>query len=118
MKHFYSFLISVILLFFSSQQLQAKHIIGGGISYKCLGNNVYEFTVKIYRDCAGNGPPLDNPAWFTVFKDTDVAIINHNPLLVVPPGICVEEGTYIFQVTLPPSAGGYTVAYQTCCRNN
>src|ERR1039458_9236684 len=113
MKHFYSFLISVILLFFSSQQLKAKHIIGGGISYKCLGNNVYEFTVKIYRDCAGNGPPLDNPAWFTVFKDsdvavnffssplltdTDVAIINHNPCLVVPPGICVEEGTYIFQV--------------------
>ena len=29
---------------------QAKHIIGGEMTYRCLGNNQYEFTLRVYKD--------------------------------------------------------------------
>ena len=124
------FLLSIIsLISFSSF---ATHIIGGDITYKCLGNNLYQFTVKIYRDCYNGVPPLDSPAHFTIYKnldntyetldaffttDTIIPPVSPSPCLTVPPEICVEEGTYIFYKTLLPSPGGYTIAYQRCCRN-
>ncbi len=123
-------LLSIITLI--SVSSNATHIIGGDISYKCLGNNLYEFTVKIYRDCYNGVPPLDSPAYFTIYKTIDMtfesfeaflatdSIIPPNspsPCLTVPPNICVEEGTYVFLRNLPPSPGGYILAYQRCCRN-
>ena len=126
------FSLSLITLFFFIKA-NATHIIGGEISYKCLGGDVYEFTVKIYRDCFNGVPPLDTPAYFTIFKNIDnsvyfnptVSILSDSiipnnspsPCLLVPPNVCVEEGTYIFQAVLPPTPLGYTVAYQRCCRN-
>ena len=110
----------------------ATHIIGGEISYKCLGGNLYEYTVKIYRDCFNGVPPLDDPAYFTIFDTSGNVILNTpvtllvdsilpvnspSPCLSIPPTICVQEGTYGFFATLPPIAGGYIVAYQRCCRN-
>ncbi len=124
---FFSLIISLCSL-----SSYATHIIGGEISYKSLGGNLYEFTVKIYRDCLSGGAALDNPAYFTVFNSSNVVIsnpavslltdsiipvISPDICLTIPPNICVEEGTYIFQVSLPPSPGGYKVVYQRCCRN-
>lgn len=122
-------LSSILLISISSY---ATHIIGGDISYKCLGNNLYEFTVKIYRDCYNGVPPLDNPAHFTIFKVSDLSYENFDafwttdsiippvspsPCLTLPPDICVEEGTYVFYRTLVASPGGYVLTYQRCCRN-
>ncbi len=119
--------------------LQAAHIIGGEITYTCLGNDTYRFTMKIYRDCAGGGAQFDSapnsnslPGTVTVFHGTSIYTIItlqapvvtsiqpeiSNPCLVVPPGICVEEGVYTFTLTLPKSNQSYTVSYQRCCRNN
>ena len=50
-------LIISFLAFFNTQ---AAHIIGGEITYVCLGNNEYEFTMKIYRDCASTGAQFDS----------------------------------------------------------
>lgn len=58
------------LFFFGafSPAIQAAHIIGGEITYQCLGftNNdpntqsrTYLFNMKIYRDCQGNGANFD-----------------------------------------------------------
>lgn len=122
--------VTISLLSFSTF---ASHIIGGEISYKCLGGNLYEFTAKIYRDCFNGIPPLDAPAYFTIFNasnqvvwndtvtlltDSILPLYSPDPCLDVPPNICVEEGTYIFTAVLPPSNGGYILAYQRCCRNN
>ncbi len=123
------FLLSLIYIPYT----KATHIIGGEISYRALGGNQYEFIVKIYRDCYLGTTELDNPAYFTIFNASNTVVLNpsvylvsdtiipaksDNPCLIVPPNLCVEEGTYIFQATLPPSSGGYVIAYQRCCRNN
>lgn len=47
----------VLLLFvaiFSILQAHATHLMGGDITYKCLGGSKYEITVVIFRDCRGN----------------------------------------------------------------
>ncbi|MEI7802271.1 MAG: T9SS type A sorting domain-containing protein [Bacteroidota bacterium] len=121
--------LSVLLFALNSY---SSHIIGGEVSYECLGNNLYQFKVKIYRDCYNGVPPLDAPAYFTVFNasnqviwndtvsllvDTLIPLQSQSTCLMIPTNVCVEEGTYIFTVTLPPSTGGYAVAYQRCCRN-
>lgn len=124
------FIISIILL--TSISSYATHIIGGDISYKNVGVNQYEFTVKIYRDCYNGVPPLDSPAHFTIYRISDLTYENFDvfmttdsiippvspsPCLTIPPDICVEEGTYVFYRTLLPSPGGYVLTYQRCCRN-
>ena len=39
---------------------KASHILGGEITYRCLGNGLFEFTIKVYRDC--NGVPWTQTA--------------------------------------------------------
>ncbi len=114
---------------------------GGEIYYTYLGNNQYEITLKIYRDCilpagASNLVYFDHPASVTIYdggnlssfyQDIDVEIsgsdslpvpvVINNPCLQAPPNICVYEGVYKQVVTLPPNSSGYYVAYQRCCRN-
>lgn len=41
--------LTLVLLF--SSQVLASHIHGGDITYKCLGNGVYEITVRYYEQC-------------------------------------------------------------------
>ena len=38
---------------FSFLNVQASHMMGADISYKCLGNGKYKITAKVYRDCRG-----------------------------------------------------------------
>jgi len=122
-------------------QVEARHIIGGEVTYVCRGENIYDFTMRIYRDCAGNGacfdaqtncqtgPPAN--AHVTFFNGTtilDVLFLNaptvrsiepnlSNPCLIAPPNVCVEEGVYTFSVQLPNTGNTITMAYQRCCRN-
>ena len=46
-----SFFIGV--LFFVSSHMKATHVMGGYIEYKCLGQDSFEITVNIYKDCKG-----------------------------------------------------------------
>lgn len=43
---------------------RATHIVGGEMNYTCLGNNQYEITLTIFRDCFYGNPNawFDNPA--------------------------------------------------------
>ena len=116
--------------------LQAKHIVGGEITYKYVSttNNVVKlaFTLKIYRDCLGNGPQLDTRALIGIFVTggsqygptilvpveqpiTEVAKPSY-PCLI-PPDVCVQQGVYEWQSDFPINEDGYTVEYQRCCRN-
>lgn len=121
---------------------QARHIVGGEIFYNCLGpgsiaeTRNYRMTMKIYRDCAGNGAGFDNPARIGVYSHVNgiytfqrLLVVNHgfvnrlqaegNPCLILPPNVCVEESSYIINLNnLPVIAGSYIVSWQRCCRNN
>lgn len=120
-------------------QLQARHIIGGAMSYKCLGRDEYEFTLRLYRDCNCLGcPPLDPIAYIGIYRcstpaqcgtqlsafgSVDVprqSLLNipatEYPCLV-PPDVCVEEGVYVFRYNLPLSTMSYHVSFQRCCRD-
>ena len=116
----------------------AAHIIGGEMTYSCLGNDVYRITLKLYRDAAGGGAEFDGamnsigPATITIYEggtifttvqegapqESQVQPDISNPCLIIPPNVNVEEGIYVFDLTLPQSSETYTVSYQRCCRNN
>ena len=112
----------------------ATHIVGGEMNYTCLGNNQYEITLTIFRDCYNGNPNawFDDPASIGVFDANNlfieqilVPLMNNDTLvpvlsgecLVVPPDVCVHTTTYSTVIELPPIAGGYQLAYQRCCRN-
>jgi len=109
-------------------------MVGGEIYYDYLGNNNYQITLIVYRDCGptnSNNTQFDNLAPIAVYNNgnlvtsfnvqkspsTLVPVNLSNPCLVAPPSACVEEARYISTINLPPIAGGYDIAYQRCCRN-
>jgi gliding motility-associated-like protein len=126
--------ICFLLHFLAAQNLFATHIVGGNIHYEYLGNSLYEVTLKVYRDCASSMTDFDDPVAIGVFDSngnlvatvtiplaeaivSDVPVVTGNICLNAPEGICVKEAIFSATVNLPPSAGGYTLAYQRCCRN-
>ncbi len=131
MKNLYLF----VLLAFLPAPTFAKHIIGGVISYECLGDGLYRFTMKMYRDCFDpTGAGFDYNAPFTIYKgdsQTPLATLHINPSTItditaednpcveVPPSVCVQEGIYVFQYKFTdwPSSASYHISYQRCCRN-
>jgi gliding motility-associated-like protein len=127
-------LYSLLFLWVSICSVKATHIVGGEMNYTCLGNNEYEITLTIFRDCFYGNPNawFDNPASIGVFdvnnellQEIQIPLMNNDTLqptlsgdcFVVPPDVCVHTTTYAAIVTLPPIIGGYQLAYQRCCRN-
>ncbi|MCC6279374.1 MAG: gliding motility-associated C-terminal domain-containing protein [Saprospiraceae bacterium] len=112
--------------------LYATHIVGGEITYECLGDQQYRVRLTVYRDCYNGEPWFDNPAYIGVYNaqwqlvdslkilvspDDTLPIILTNPCLVAPPNVCVHRTTYEGLVNLPIVEGGYSIVYQRCCRN-
>lgn len=121
----------LVLLFFC--QARATHIVGGELNYRYLGNNQYEISLTVYRDCYNGVPPFDDPASLGIFDQFNNLVTSINmsfleldtlphsintPCFTAPTNICYEVTTYIDTIVLPPSTGGYQLAYQRCCRNN
>ena len=67
-KKLYYFLILIFCTIWGNS-LSATHIVGGDISYKCLGNDRYEIILTVRRDCffGSAGAPFDNPALVAYF---------------------------------------------------
>jgi gliding motility-associated-like protein len=134
----------VFLLFSLSFPLMARHIIGGSMTYKNLGNGDYEITLKMYRDCFCTAcAQLDPVAYIGIYRcgggtncntqrdafaRLDVPLTSRRNVTrpdypcLEPPNVCVEEGIYIFRlstyrVNLPLSTESYHITYQRCCRN-
>src|SRR5258708_36220353 len=53
----------------------STHIVGGILNYRYLGNNQYELTLTVYRDCLHGVPPFDFPASIGIF-DTANHLVN------------------------------------------
>ncbi|MCE3258416.1 MAG: repeat-containing protein, partial [Bacteroidetes bacterium] len=129
-----------IVFFFLTLKMFSTHIIGGELLYDKLDDSTYRITLKVYRDCFGGIPPFDGvdngtgpvtPAVITVYQGlnlvgvynigtptiTNIPATLNNPCIQTPGGVCVEEGLYTYTLVLPPTAGGYDIIYQRCCRN-
>ncbi len=120
-------------MFFVQNKVLASHIIGGEITYKCLGGDQFQITLDIYRDCNTGNAQFDNPLRFTIYRDNEQMYfdsVNISPILIeeipadvgdpclfVPDNVCVEAARYQAVVNLPDYGGGYNIVYQRCCRN-
>lgn len=127
-------LLLLLLLTGGKSLLHATHIVGGEITYTCLGNDNYEIRLTVYRDCYNGVPWFDDPAYIGVYDvnwklvskltvawdatthDT-LPVTLDNPCFIAPPDVCVNRSTYKTVTSLPFIAGGYTLVYQRCCRN-
>lgn len=118
---------------------RASHIIGGEMSYKFVnrsGNNLtYQVTLKLFRICGSgtNIAELPGSVYFTVFNKGTASPVAQplvpraskeqkelgqvDPCIVNPPNICFQIGIYVQNITVPVSASGYVVAFQSCCRD-
>jgi len=138
-------LILVLSLSCGVQSLFATHIIGGEMTYECLGGGDYEFTLTIYRDCSvtvdfdsaavisifecgrqGDCSSLEQGDQRYVFEVTSPVISripsNEVQCLEVENEPCAEKGVYTFRlsdynISLPNIEETYHVVYQRCCRN-
>ncbi len=124
--------------------MMATHIVGGVMYYQYLGGTSYRITMKLYRDCdpaintgfdgGVNRDGTPAPALLvSLFKESDNSLINTygsitpvitrvapaiiNPCLIAT-DICVEEGVYTFDITVPTTTDAYYISYLRCCRNN
>lgn len=111
----------------------ASHIIGGEISYKCLGGDQFEITLDLFRDCRPGTAAFDANTYIDVFNDFGIRVLNlsvtpefiadvpadvGDPCLYVPDDICVETARYKVTANLSDYGGGYQIVYQRCCRNS
>ncbi len=135
MKIFTKIFLSLFILCCFNPQLQATHIVGGELSYECLGGQQYRITMKVYRDCFFGQASFDDPARIAIYTGSNgttlfdnllvdldqidnIPPVVSNPCLTPPSNVCVEVGLYQEVVTLPYDPDGYHFAYQRCCRNN
>jgi len=130
------------LLLLSSQDANATHIVGGNLTYRCLGNNQYEIRLSLRRDCllGANDAQFDDPASIGFFdgvsgqpltfigfggqllmdfnnSDTLNEILVSDCSIAGNP-VCVHQTTYVDTIFLPFRQTGYTMVYQRCCRNS
>jgi gliding motility-associated-like protein len=133
------YILFLILAFLGASPLSAKHIIGGVLTYECLGGGTYRFTMRMYRDCSDpTGAGFDFNAPFSIYKGSSTIPLttifqspqpgatigvpppDGNPCLQVPADVCVQETIYSFNYTFSdwPSTESYHISYQRCCRNN
>lgn len=124
-------LFNLLLLVIMSIPAMASHISGGEIVWNCLGNNLYEVSVILYRDCDGISAPT------TVFVDitsscgSESLSISQDSLIEVSqlcdlqigqsscnggnlPGM--QAAYFTDTVTLPPCSD-WVFGYDICCRN-
>ncbi len=137
-------LILICLVLLLVIPCQAKHIIGGEMTYEYAGKGTalntskYIITLKLFRD--QNAPPdaaampqnvfigifnNDNDQqfqgpfpWFDVPKQSElpVTVNPFPPCIENAPSLSYHTGLYVFTVDLPDNKTGYTATYQTCCR--
>ncbi|MGB4938074.1 MAG: PKD domain-containing protein [Ferruginibacter sp.] len=120
----------------------ASHISGGEMTYIYLGPGTnpgslkYQVTLKLYRDCNSTGAPLETSVVFTVFNtSTSAQFLNiqgipgsatfnirktpSDPCIDdnIELGVCFDYKTYTTVIdNIPITPGGFTVAFQRCCR--
>lgn len=123
----------LFIFLFSANWVNAFHIAGGDLTSKWLFGNTFEIKLTLYRDCSNPNAAYFDPtiiiAAYTlngsILQDsfhvdlTSVVPLEYSGLgCVQPPQICMQTGTYIRNIQLPPGSGGYYLVWERCCRNS
>ncbi len=121
----------LLLLLFVSFQAKASHIVGGEVTYQCLGNNSYRVVVTMFRDCSGvimqpttnltirRGNGVLVGTYFIPKGPSSFINVNKPGCGSPTPNVCIETAKYTLDsIYLPPSSTGYYFYNQGCCRNN
>ena len=119
------------MLVLLSVNLSASHVLGGEITWICKSNGSYQFTLTVYRDCAGvpastisqnlsNNAGVGISCSFISVEDVasvcSTAITNCNGGSI--PG--VQKYTYQsgdIQLAGTPPVGGWYFTWNNCCRS-
>ena len=142
LKNLRFILLVIITVSFLPLNVEATHIVGGNMTYRCLGGDQYEVTLTFRRDCenGADDAPLDDPATFGIFdrfgalqttlgdelgrtfvpietRQVILADLNEDCVIGNTGNLCVEEAIYRDTLTLPFNKLGYFISYQRCCRN-
>jgi len=121
----------LFFLFFSLSK--ASHIVGGDITVKWIGpsQNNFQVQVRIFRSCQPSTATMPTSinvllhdlvtyATTTTYTITNPVINANLPFgdpCFTPQGLCVDEGIFTQNVTIPNNPNGYFLSYQICCRN-
>ena len=145
MKFPQQFFILFSLIILGLNQVYAAHLLGGDISYLCLGKNAqglnqYEISVSVMKDCVGspNWPigntPFDKTIRVRIFDGgtskfvKEITLNRQDSTFLVPVtndscGIymeknCFSRATYRTTVFLPDNLNGYHITWSRCCLVN
>lgn len=124
--------------------LQGRHLVGGDITYRCLGkdpltgNNRYEVTLTVYKDCLPTpqyitNTPFDrnsviyiynaqNNAFVTTLDipltdSSTLTLTGPSPCIPPPSNLCYAVAHYRSEVVLADNPAGYHLVFGRCCRN-
>jgi gliding motility-associated-like protein len=126
MKKFFTCLLFSFFSFFIWENAHATHIVGGEMTYVCNATGNYTVTLILYRDC--DGIPFTVPVDLKVYNHANGALTTYslgaatdlefifddydNPCATIPPGNCVEKGTFVFEdVIIPLSTTNFVELY-------
>ena len=132
-------LLAFTFLFLLFQtNIYATHVMGGDITYTCVGGNTYEIQLSVFRDC--NGITLGNQATINLTSPScggttvTVNLIAGSPTIVTPicstePDKCngvagvygVQKYVYKTNLTLVgcwAQASDIRMSWNLCCTNN
>ena len=115
-----------------SHKARASHAMGVDLTYICLGNNEYVFTISFYRDCSGINAPttadldLSSISCSQNFSVTLPLISSQEISPLCPTALSTCQGgfepgseQYIYSdtITLPAQCTDWLFSWSHCCRN-
>ncbi len=140
MRKFVHWLLPLLLLL-GSHVAEASHIAAADLSYRCLGGNQYEITLRVFTDCQGISAPRSagvqvqsigicsapsQNVTLTRTSNREVPIVcaaQAGLSACTNPGsgfIGYEESVYVGTTDLSAYVSancGWTISYQNCCGN-
>ncbi|NNK90765.1 MAG: hypothetical protein HKO89_09175, partial [Saprospiraceae bacterium] len=70
------------------QSLYSTHVVGGNLTYRCLGNSRYEVSLDFRRDCfnGATDAQFDDPAAIGIFDENGflVEILGQGGMILIP----------------------------------
>ena len=133
----------IFILIMATGTLSGRHLVGGDITYTCLGKNAsglneYAIKLNVYRDCrsrdqsTGNTPldpvvtiyiynaqnrQLERSVLVSLVDKIELPLTGSDTCVVPPTNLCYEYGWYETTVMLPDNSAGYHLTWGRCCRN-
>ena len=120
------------IIFAPTQQVSATHLMGGDLSYECLGNNQYRITLRVYRDCNGINAASYEVMYMSANCGTGTQYMTKISTQEITP-VCagftgtacnggggtygIEEHVYQTTMNIPATCTNIELYWRRCCRN-